>query len=544
MTPVNTLSLARQQQQAGNLGQAESLCRQVLDAEAKNVEALYLLGVVCHHQGRLDEAVTSYREAIRLKPDFAEAFTDLSHVLAALGRQEESIACYQQGLLLNYQHATGELPAAPSLPTSETAETLNDRGVALMNQGRFDEARACWQQSLNMGELPEVHNNLGFLHAAHEEWEQAIGSYRRALALRPQYADALNNLGIALFQSRQVEEAVRCFRDALAVRPDFVLALNNLGNALLHQGKLEEAGDCYRQVLRLQPDNAQAHNHLGVVYSAQEKWDEALSCWERSLAYNPNDSRTLRNRGKAFMAQGKDADALRSYQQALALNPNDSEVQFLVEALRGTSPLTRVPADYVTSQFDSYADSFDQDLVERLRYRGPELLRSALGAPPSEPALDVLDLGCGTGLCGLQFRDWARTLIGIDLSPKMLERARERGVYDKLILSDLLTPVQAAKNTFDLVLAGDVFVYLGDLGPLFSAVRRALRSGGRFAFTVELLEEGEFRLRPTFRFAHSRAYLRELAAKHGLQEVGMNSETIRTEFGQAVAGLVVVLSRS
>ena len=108
-----------------------------------------------------------------------------------------------------------------------------------------------------------------------------------------------------------------------------------------------------------QPHNAQVLNHLGVVFSGREKWDEARAYFERGLAANPNDPEVYCNLGKALRSQGKDAEALRVYQQALALDPDNAEVRFLVEALRGTSPLTRVPADHVTTQFDSYAETFD-----------------------------------------------------------------------------------------------------------------------------------------------------------------------------------------
>jgi predicted TPR repeat methyltransferase len=529
-TTAAALALAWQYHQAGDLGQAELLYRQVLAAEPQNVQALFLLGIVCHVQGRVAESTALYQQCLHINPDFADAHLNLGRSLAALGRPDEAIASYQQALRL-YRGGP------------EAAEVLNNLGVLLLGRGQMDEAQAHWQQALSLQESAEVLNNLGFVHAARGDWEQAVAFYRRALSLRPQYPEALSNLGIAHVQRHELGEAVACFEAAVALRPDDVDARNNLGSALLSQGKPVEAGDCSRQVLRLRPDNARALNNRGVACAALHNWDEAVASFQHSLACNANDPETHRNLGNALRAQGKEAEALRCYQQVLAFRPDDTEVRLVIEALHGTSPLSRVPADYVTTLFDRQAHDFDHHLVECLGYRGPELLKAALGPAPPPRSLAVLDLGCGTGLCGVQFREWADTLSGVDLSSNMLARARERGIYDELILGDLLGPLQEAEGRFDLILAADVLVYLGDLEPLFRSVHRALRPGGRFAFTVELLEVPGYRLLPTLRFAHSRAYLQDLATRTALHEVCLNQVILRTEREQRVPALAAVFSR-
>jgi predicted TPR repeat methyltransferase len=278
------------------------------------------------------------------------------------------------------------------------------------------------------------------------------------------------------------------------------------------------------------------------------------------LKSDPNDPKTHRNLGKIFYDQGQYAAALPSYQRVLALCPDDMEARFLVEALSPASALAQVPVDYLADLYDGFAANFEKALVERRGYRSPELLKAALlaeyspqaGAPSAPPArsLEVLDLGCGTGLCGLQVRDWAHTLIGVDLSPKMLAKARERGIYDELILSELLPPLQASEGRFDLILASDVLFYVGDLEPVTRAVHQALRPGGRFAFTVELPErdaarEGgpDYRLLPIGHFVHSRPYLRKVAAEAHLREVSATEVEFPREDGQSVPGLVLVLAR-
>jgi predicted TPR repeat methyltransferase len=181
--------------------------------------------------------------------------------------------------------------------------------------------------------------------------------------------------------------------------------------------------------------------------------------------------------------------------------------------------------------------------VERLGYCSPALLRAALAPPPAPRSLAVLDLGCGTGLCGAQFRDWAERLVGVDLSRGMLAQAHAKGVYDELILGDLLEPLRAGAGKFDLVLASDVVLYLGDLQPLLAAVYAALRAGGRFAFTVDVLEGADYRLLPFGHYAHARGYLQRAAAAAGLHEVSASPAVFPREGGPNAAGLVVVLAR-
>src|SRR5262249_51580342 len=141
--------------------------------------------------------------------------------------------------------------------------------------------------------------------------------------------------------------------------------------------------------------------------------------------------------------------------------------------------------------------------------------------------LDILDLGCGTGLTGVAFQDLARRLDGIDLSPAMIEKARSRAIYDHLAVGD----IEEAAGTYDLWLAADTLVYLGDLDRIFAAAKRSLRPGGRFLFTVERNPDAGFALGPKRRWRHAEAYLRETAARQGFSVAGLMACAPRHEAG-------------
>jgi predicted TPR repeat methyltransferase len=427
------------------------------------------------------------------------------------------------------------------LSDSQCVEALALLAFVCQVQGRVQESIALCQQAVQINpNLGEVHRNMGGLFAAQGAADEAVAAFRSALEAQPNDAVAWNGLGLVHVQQQRLDEAVRCFQQALALQPDLNRARNNLGNTLLLEHRPAEAADCYRETLRLYPDDAEALSNLAVACWALQQWDEAIACWRRSLEINPNDARTHRNFGNALLQHDRPAEALPHFRQVLAVNPNDAQTRVVVDVLGGTASWTQVPAGYVASVFDRYAATFDQHLVENLGYRGPALLQAALGTPPEPRSLDILDLGCGTGLCGAAFHNWARTLVGVDLSAQMLARARARGIYDRLIQSDLLPALADARGSFDLVLAADVLVYLGELAPLFTAVRQALRPGGRFAFTVELAEGTGYRVLPTIRFTHSRAYVEELAMRTQMREISIQDTVLRREHQHEVAALVVV----
>jgi predicted TPR repeat methyltransferase len=157
----------------------------------------------------------------------------------------------------------------------------------------------------------------------------------------------------------------------------------------------------------------------------------------------------------------------------------------------------------------------------------------------------VLDAGCGTGLCGPLLRPLACLLEGVDLSPHMLDRARDTGLYDGLYCGDMVGYLRVRPGSLDVIVAADVFVYVGDLKPVFSVARLALRSGGCFAFSVEEHPGAEeFVLRSSGRYAHSRAGIEALARSHGFTINEVTPSTLRQESGEDMRGLLVILSRA
>jgi predicted TPR repeat methyltransferase len=181
--------------------------------------------------------------------------------------------------------------------------------------------------------------------------------------------------------------------------------------------------------------------------------------------------------------------------------------------------------------------------VNKLDYHVPEKLYEAVLATGPRKGLDVFDLGCGTGLVGKLFRTLASRLIGIDVSPCMIRQAERLQIYDQLVLEDVVTYLTSRAEPCDLVLAADVFIYIGDLTAVFSAVSRLLRPGGLFAFSLEMTDEGDFLLQANRRYAQSLAYIQRLANQHGLATLSSQPVSLRRQGNQNAAGRIVVLGK-
>lgn len=240
------------------------------------------------------------------------------------------------------------------------------------------------------------------------------------------------------------------------------------------------------------------------------------------------------------------AGAIAAFEQARAADPADRHGAALHLIRLGALPAAAMPNGYVRALFDGYAQGFDKALLEGLNYRAPELLFVAVQAAHGHARMkfgSVLDLGCGTGFAALPFRPFSDWMVGVDLSTAMLAQARAKGVYDRLIESEMLAFLDSeAKITarYPLVLAADAFMYLDNLMPVLKAVAQVLASPGQLAFSVETHDGDDVILRETLRFAHGEGHVQSALAAAGLNLISLDFASTRTEKGVPVPGLIVV----
>jgi predicted TPR repeat methyltransferase len=346
----------------------------------------------------------------------------------------------------------------------------------------------------------------------------------------------------ALKGARKFQEAEALYGRILAIEPDNWEAHNNLGNLLADRGDFASSAAAYQRALTINPHYADGHNNLGTVLRETGDLDGAVACYRRALEINPDHAGVHFNLGTALLDQDKREDANAAYRRAAGLG--HEAARYILDSGNGRAP-DSAPQGYVTGLFDDYADRFEKNLVQDLDYRVPSFLRTRLQAvlPSGTRFANAVDLGCGTGLVGVELRPLAQRLTGVDLSPGMLERAKEKRIYDELVELDIIEFLAATGNRYDLFTAADLLVYVGNLESLFSAVRHAATAEAWFAFSTESTQGADFRLNETGRYTHSRGYIERLARQFGFAIQSCQAETIRQQSGSPVAGDLFVLQR-
>ena len=371
----------------------------------------------------------------------------------------------------------------------------------------------------------------------------AVALISRSLELEPDRADWHSNFGIVLQDRLRLDEAIAAYEHAIALEANHANARNNLAVVLRAQGRVADAEAAYRAAIAIDPDHADAHHNLGVLLNGLGREREAARCFSKVITLRPKHPEARRLLALAHYTLGEVDKAIDIFDEWLREEPDDPIARHMLAACSGRDVPERASDAFIEATFDSFAASFDAKLAS-LAYRAPALAAEMLARAgvDASRSLNVVDAGCGTGLCGPLLAPYARHLVGVDLSEEMLARARERNVYDELARQELTAYLQDFSGTFDVIVSADTLVYFGPLEAVAAAAENALRPGGVLVFTVEELSgtasNAGYILSSNGRYRHSPDYLEHVLAAAGLQSEILPAE-LRLEAGEPVAGLVV-----
>mmetsp|Transcript_30379 Transcript_30379/g.29280 ORF Transcript_30379/g.29280 Transcript_30379/m.29280 type:complete len:534 (-) Transcript_30379:136-1737(-) len=504
------------------------------------------LGLWHREHDRHKEAETSFRNAISTSPNHSTAHAELADLLEDLGRTTDAEESYRRAISLNHSDPYTYIYFGILLRGKYQQQEREGGDTSTLN-----EAERCFRTAAELDPL----SSIAFYNLAHilddtNNIVPAEAAYKTCIRLDPSHSDASANLALLLTNQHRHPEALEAYTTALTADPTNTAAIFNCANLYEELGRTTDAEAFYRRVLELDPLDPAVHINLGYVLTKIHSTHPGQP--------GPHTK-----------------EACDSFRAALTLTTLDDttrqRVQFELEVLDGDPSTTphRASPDYVTAEFDALAATFDARLVDDLGYQGPTLLHDAIVEvyaaatgrdTPSDGQWTVVDFGCGTGLMGPLLKPWAESLHGIDLSPKMLEVAKEEGRgYDTLRVGDTALLLQSndgfEAGGVDLLVAADVLAYLGELEEFFRAAAFALVEGcGWLAVTVEALEEasgrrgvgeggGGWELLYSGRYAHSEEYVRRLAGKCGLVVERHECVDLRVEFGLPVVNHIFVLRR-
>jgi predicted TPR repeat methyltransferase len=435
-------------------------------------------------------------------------------------------------------------------PTRElTLEQAISLAILLQREGRLVEADGIYRTILEaVPDHPRALHYAGVLAHQQGRTDEALALIERSIALGPDQADWLSNLGIVLQSDQRLDSAIDSYRRAIDIDPNHANAHNNLGVLLRATGKPVEAEAAYRAAIQLDPEHIDAYTNLGILLNGLKRTAEAAACYCKVITLRPKHREARKLLALAHCMLGEIGKAANIFEEWLDEEPGDPIARHMLAACTGRDVPDRASGGFVETTFDSFASSFEAKL-ESLSYRAPALVAAMLQDFDLERShrLDVLDAGCGTGLCGALVAPFARRLVGVDVSRGMLKHAKDKNIYHALIKAELTEYLRDNSEAFDLIVSSDTLVYFGDLTGIIAGFAGALRPDGRLVFTLEHAVGDragvDYRLELHGRYSHTQAYVERLLMSSGLQSKIIHAE-LRLEAGLPVRGLVIGAAKS
>lgn len=571
---------ALQLHEQGQLDEAEKLYRQILETAPANPDILNLLGLIAQEKGlhpqaidffyqavkqapghapfyfnlalslendnKQAEALQTYQDALRLNPQLKEAYNNMGDIYNSQNQSAKAIEMYRKALQLDADYA---MPLANLAYLQQDISALRHYAEKYPQEAVFNYylsrlylQQNDYSQALHSAEEAnrqspdneEILNQLGNLYILQNQPQDANAVYEQILQLNPHSPTALINLANYATNTDNFKTAEKYYKQALDLRPNDLDGHFNYANMLYHQNRLPEALEEYRAAVIIDPERFEISNNLGLIQKDLGEYEEALGLFFNAFLKNPNREEISVNIAETLtLLHHKQPDkALKIAEQWLKQAPDNIFAQHLNAALKGENCENN--QIFAQKLFDHFADNYEQ-VLGRIGYNTPRKLRNLTGHVKGT----LVDLGCGTGLVGVAYQAADTRLIGVDISEKSLDQARNKKIYQELITDDLLHFCQTRLKDYapELITAADVFCYLGNLDGLIAACKPY-----KLAFSIEILENPneKFQLASTGRYQHNPAYIEQLLKKNGYTNINQSPLILRKECGQDVNGLIFV----
>ena len=478
-----------------------------------------------------DSAIKACQHALQQTPNSAELYNTLGIIAAQTNDLIHSVTNFKQAIALE--------------PTN--AVYYNNLSNALKKQGQLSLARQYLQQALTLApNYAEAYNNLGSLYYTEGRIKEAIPYFEKAIRLSTAYWEPHYNLANCLIKEDQTIKAISHYQTVLKIKPAHLAAKQNLAMAYVAVKQLQDALPYLEEIAQYNPTHAEIQAQLAEAYLDTGNTSLAIQTFEKALQLLPSNAVWQHNLAVLYLREQQPAQALLHFKAALQANPDNPTAQHMVQALSNLDSKT-APPQYIADLFDQYSAYYDQHVKKQLQYQAPELLRQIISKHLGNALnpMNILDLGCGTGLCSVYFRDLAKYLIGIDLSAEMLAHAKALNSYDALCQGNICQCIPGTNsNCFDLIIAADVLVYCGDLTNIFALCATALKNTGLLAFTIEKLAIGDYHLQTTGRFAHSLQYIAAIAQQSGFIVQDHREIQLRMQQDKPIIGELYLLSKN
>jgi len=416
-----------------------------------------------------------------------------------------------------------------------------------------EDYQAAYENCLKATALDDEFDEAWLLLCSLSTWlknsKQAVKSCKQAVTilLAPESLSLKKYLCISLIKLKEFNQVIDVTEVVLETKPDNIVFCNFLSEAYLGNNEFEKAEIASKKALTINPLNVDSIINMGNVIQKNHQYESAITWYEKALKIEPDNATLYHNLGISYFRLNNNEQAAENFFKALQINPELSVSKHMLAVAQGTNK-ARADNKYVADLFDEYAHRYDSHQKD-LKYRVPEHVDDAVQKLYSDKLLDgkvnVLDLGCGTGLCAPYLEPLCDSFIGVDLSPDMIKIADKLGMYTGLVVGDMSGCMNTRPDYFDLAVAGDVFVYIGDLDQEFQAARVSLKEKACFVFTVQVNDDVEnYELTDTGRYNHADTYIAGLIDTYGFTKVFSNNIISRVDYGVPVNSRIYALQNT
>jgi predicted TPR repeat methyltransferase len=419
-----------------------------------------------------------------------------------------------------------------------------------LEEARLAQKHNEWEKAATLyyflnGQQPHIFPiqfQLGICQMNLEYWQGAIQTFQEMIDFHKLDADVICNLGICFWKNHQLKQALTHFKFNLKNFPFHLETRENLAAFYLDLERIEKAMEQYH--IMLHQDSDQLHIEFNLAACLQQKgiYDEAIYHYLHILHLSPRHFDTLYNLGCVHYALNNPKAANFYWQQCLEQQPKHPALLFMTQRMQGLPVNQAHHLAYVKELFNHYAVNYEKHLKKHLNYKLPQFLNQFLNRHfiPNQ-FQNVLEIGCGTGLCASIIKPFSQSLIGIDIANKMIEKARKCHDYNETLNFDALSYLEQHPQSFDFIVAIDVIPYIFDLDAWIAACKQALRPGGYILFTTEISKNIPFSLEPTGRLSFHPATIQNICLKLELSIITEERVIARTQNNMPVPELFYLL---
>lgn len=560
-TNEQRLHTALQFQQSDQPEKALTHYQIILKSYPGHAMILHLIGITFAQTDQLDFAIDHFQQSITKQPNNPIYHASLANAYRRKKNIDHAIEHFQIALDLNPSLVSAHNNLAliyfssdPEKAQSHLEQALKSRpdhcdanynlGLLLISRNKH-KAKYLFKRVIDVNPSHvSATFQLAQLYHAEKSYLKALPLYEKIIDIQPDDPECLNKIGLIHLAQDRFDEGLACLQKAFKINPELTDIHHNLACLYLHKKEYQKALTHWMKYLKTNQDNDTYYN-IGVCYLYLGRYDDCTAHLFHVIKKDPNHYKSLINLGAAFLQKNHPSSACIYYKRAQEISPTPA-IAHILSALQQSSKPDTMPSDYVVDLFDNYAFHYDNHLCDVLDYQLPKhiqhLIQSHLHLDLN--SLFALDLGCGTGLSGQVIRPFCSSLIGIDLSPNMIEIAQKKSIYDQLICADIMATQAQYSQKVDLLLTADTVPYFGDLHSLFQLSLQYLKSDGYWILSIESDYSKPYDLMTSARFSHSPDYIIDLASQYGFSVFHSENVQLRTQQNQYITGMLFALQRN